>query len=42
MSDNEKKLENEETVTKTAYEISISQISYIKTENQVQFEQYYK
>ena len=40
--DYQKKLEDDKTITKTAYEISISQISYLKNENQVQFEQYYK
>ena len=34
--------ENDETITKTAYEISISQISHLKNENSVVFEQYYK
>lgn len=40
--DYQKKLENDETITKTAYEISISQISHLKNENSVVFEQYYK
>lgn len=40
--DYQKKLEDEKMVTKTAYEISISQISYQKMENSISFEQYYK
>ena len=38
----QKRLEDDKVVTKTAYEISISQISYNKEENVVEFEQYYK
>lgn len=40
--DYQKKLEDQQVVTKTAYEISISQVSYLKSEPQIQFEQYYK
>ena len=38
----QKRLEDDKVVTKTAYEISISQISYNKEENVVEFKQYYK
>lgn len=40
--DYQKKLSENETVTKTAYEISISQISNAKNQTTVNFEQYYK
>ena len=40
--DYQKKIDDEKMITKTAYEISISQISYQNATSSVQFEQYYK